>query len=76
MIVFPNPVKDELYLSANLADDAELSILNISGQVLGSTLFGATKSTGGLDVSKLPSGVYFLRIDGTNETATVRFVKQ
>jgi hypothetical protein len=67
--VYPNPVSDVLTIEASATGTYD--ILNLLGQQV---LHGKTppSGVGGLDVSALPQGTYFLKIG----EAQVKFVKQ
>ncbi len=73
MKVFPNPAKDVLTLSFDIAgDQREFQILNTSGAVLKSGYLSAENRV--LDVSDLPAGLYFLRTPAYPEMTT-KFIK-
>ncbi len=79
--VYPNPVQDRLFMEmpGRVIPPAVLSIYNLKGQKLLSTPLpgsGQTALAEGMDVSDLPSGIYFLRVDTTSGYATKRFVKK
>ncbi len=75
--IYPNPVKDKLFLSTKSAlGNLKIKIFNIEGKLL-STQITDLKSQTSIDVSSLKSGIYFLYIeDGTRETDVTRFVKE
>ena len=71
--IFPNPVRNEL----NIAADNNLtiigaSIFNVSGQMIQS----AANPGHQIDVSSLPQGIYFIRIETDQGTVTKHFVKE
>jgi len=70
---FPNPATNNLNLSWSDAQYQRVEIIAISGQqVLQEQVVGATNST--LDVSSLPSGLYFIKAittAGSQETAPI-----
>ena len=71
--IFPNPVRNEL----NIAADSGLaiigaSIFNTSGQMIQSVANPGHQ----IDVSSLPSGIYFIRIETDQGTVTKHFVKE
>ncbi|WOD42864.1 DUF4955 domain-containing protein [Hwangdonia lutea] len=67
--VFPNPVSDRLYI--RVADNAfkihSVTLLN----VMGKTVYKSEKAYDDIDVSQLPSGIYFLRLKDANSDNTV-----
>ncbi len=75
--LFPNPVKNELFLSSkNIASNLKLKIFNIAGKLL-STQTAALKDQTSIDVSQLVSGLYFLKIeDGNGNTEVKKFIKE
>jgi hypothetical protein len=70
-VLYPNPVKDQLYIDINL-DDLNIEIFNLSGQLLLKT----NEKT--IELFHLKAGVYFLNINsGTLNTSKVyKFIKE
>ena len=77
--VYPNPVNNVLSVSF-VADspDASLSIINELGQVINriqlKTNSGQIQNQN-IDLSNIPSGIYMIKIDTSNNRSTLRFVK-
>ncbi|MDQ0594316.1 glucuronoarabinoxylan endo-1,4-beta-xylanase [Chryseobacterium ginsenosidimutans] len=74
IILYPNPAKNELFVDWKSAD-ATYSIIDAKG----SKVSYKTKLTNGknrIDVSKLPSGVYFIEISASGKNVTSKFIKQ
>lgn len=69
--VYPNPTSDYLFFSKDVSDQ-KISVIDLSGNIVLKTEF----SQNGLDVSGLPSGVYFVVIEDTNEKIIKRFLKK
>lgn len=69
IIISPNPASDKLYIS-NFPSNATLTITDMTGRII------STHSSSEIKVSELPSGVYILQIQNTDETITKKFVKQ
>ena len=67
--IFPNPVKDVLYISGNL-QFYNIELYSILGQKL-LTKINSSK----IDMSLLNNGVYLLKISNENSTYTVRVIK-
>ncbi len=70
--VFPNPVKGDvlnLKTGEDLMADSHYQIISITGTVV---LEG--KTTQQIDVSRLPAGVYFLRLTNGTRNQNIRFV--
>jgi hypothetical protein len=66
IVVFPNIVQNTLNIQS-LKSATEVMIFNISGQIV-----ERVKTTGTVDVSKLATGIYFVRIGNQKST---RFIK-
>ncbi|MFT5777787.1 MAG: photosystem II stability/assembly factor-like uncharacterized protein [Crocinitomicaceae bacterium] len=73
--IFPNPVKDELFVDVSADQKCEIQVFNSLGMALKipMNLDGKFKQ---LDVSKLSKGAYLLKIQGENGVRTVKFVKK
>ncbi|MDD3740406.1 MAG: T9SS type A sorting domain-containing protein [Bacteroidales bacterium] len=77
--LYPNPVSDilnlELFTETN--EIIEISILNISGQIVSKETYeiygGLNNFT--IDVSDYQGGMYFMHINGSSKFETIRFVK-
>jgi hypothetical protein len=72
--VFPNPAKAFIQVNADLNGRKEMTILSISGKTVLHDNFIAKKKT--IDISQLPTGVYFLRITTNDGTFTQRIIKE
>jgi S-formylglutathione hydrolase FrmB len=73
--IYPNPVKDKLYLSSDFnLDISEVAVLSLSGVIL--KRFTGLKSSRIFPVNELKPGCYLLRICHSNgQTSKFRFVK-
>ena len=74
--VYPNPAQNSLRISldATKVRNASLNIYSITGQKVYEQEKLAATST--LDISKLPAGIYMVRITDNNANVTRRIVKQ
>jgi hypothetical protein len=72
--IFPNPTKDFLQINADLGGRKELSVLNISGQTVLTDSFLSKNKT--LDVSRLPAGIYFVKLTSKDGIVTQRIIKE
>ena len=70
--VYPNPVKDVLYLTAR-SPISNVTILNALGQELYSTQPNTTETA--VQVSFLASGTYFVAITVSGSTSIERIIK-
>ena len=74
--MYPNPAKNTLTIASALASSAAIRIYDAIGKLV---LFERDIDLGGsttLDVSTLTSGVYFVRINAENGTATKKLLKR
>lgn len=74
IILYPNPAKNEIFVDWKSSD----AVYSIS-DARGGTVSYHTKLTRGknrIDISKLPSGVYFIEISGSEENIKTKFIKQ
>jgi hypothetical protein len=71
VLLYPNPVKSTLSIAAEPGAYSSLSITNVLGQRVLSQNF-----TSNVNVSSLPSGIYYITLKGYNDTKTMKFEKQ
>ena len=69
--IYPNPVNDRLYIKAEVEIE-EVVVYDVYGRQ--QTTDNRQQSI--VDVSKLNSGIYFVRIKTVDEVVTKRFIKQ
>ena len=69
VVIYPQPATDRLYISG-LPTLASLAISDVTGRIYEAPLLGHT-----IDISALPKGVYFLRIQDNNGSTVRRFMK-
>lgn len=68
-----NPIQNRLMISSTLAEELEISLVNISGKT---QLVGSFTTEGNWDVSQLPAGMYVLRVrNQAGITASWKIVK-
>jgi uncharacterized repeat protein (TIGR01451 family) len=77
--LFPNPAKDRLTVAwERLKGQVAISVIDLAGRTL--QFVDAIPANGQgqytLDVSKLPSAVYFIRLESGVQRGVVKFVKQ
>ena len=73
--VYPNPVSNELNINFDYTTDAKISIINIAGQEI-KRIELSDKNSLKADVSSLPAGIYFAKINAGNHIETVKFIKK
>ena len=70
--IYPNPAKDFVYLQPrNKFSASEYKLYNLTGQLVGSG-----QCQGKLDISRLTTGVYYLRLWDGKMTETIKLVKE
>ncbi len=70
--VYPNPANDNLTIESS--QNALIDITNIQGQLIKSIATNSNKTN--VDVSALPSGVYFVEVKTEKGVAVRKFVKE
>jgi hypothetical protein len=74
IMVYPNPARDIITIETSEANFiGSLSIINCSGQQFITRQF--TKPKMQIDISNLPSGVYFVRLTNDNTVAVGKIIK-
>jgi len=71
--LYPNPTQDVLYISSK-GEIQETKIFTVKGDLVQTVVADDTLRS--IEVSGLPSGIYFLQITSEGKTTTKRFVKQ
>jgi hypothetical protein len=75
IFIYPNPATDKITIEASSAhSQSQLSIMNLNGQELITRQITQPKTQ--LDISSLPSGVYFVRVTNDRTVTVGKFVKQ
>lgn len=69
--VYPNPARELIFFNANLVQDAQFEVVNLTGQVL--TSKKVETDTWTFSVSELPQGIYFARMIHATGVQTVSF---
>ncbi|MEA4935330.1 MAG: leucine-rich repeat domain-containing protein [Paludibacter sp.] len=59
--IFPNPVKDALFIDNLISDNLQFSIIDLAGKQI---VNGKLSNSNSIDVSSLSKGVYFLNVSG------------
>jgi hypothetical protein len=73
--ITPNPAKDELLLTIhNNTDRLYVTLVNVIGETMMKYTISREKNQ--LDVSNLPSGIYFLKINGGQINEVRKLVKK
>jgi hypothetical protein len=70
--VYPNPVSNVLNINSERQIDSVI-IFNISGQKV---IENTSSFNGQIDVAKLTSGIYFVKVTSNNSSSTIKFIKK
>lgn len=73
VMVYPNPVEDELIVSFSESSDSEVSLVNSLGQIVWSVVQMEKEMK--IDVSGLSPGIYLLNVSSDSVRETFRIVK-
>ncbi|MBI4647453.1 MAG: T9SS type A sorting domain-containing protein, partial [Bacteroidia bacterium] len=72
--IYPNPVKGLLSIDIKFNERMPLSVDIID--IIGNIIISQQTYNGGIDISKLPKGMYFLRITYQNQEIIKKLVKE
>ena len=78
-IIFPNPVVDKFTIQNSqfmMGTALEISIYNMFGELADKSQTSIFKPETGIDISHLPSGMYWLEISSTAKSYRAKFIKQ
>jgi PKD repeat protein len=70
--ISPNPVESLLHLDWDFKDKLEIELISIEGKVVYKNNYQDTKT---IDVSRFPSGLYFLKFGNQKGQGQVKFIK-
>ncbi|MCR4829359.1 MAG: T9SS type A sorting domain-containing protein [Bacteroidales bacterium] len=73
VIVYPNPTTDELYIQ-NSGEEypIQIIILDVMGKIVNNINYPVSS----IDLSNLPAGTYFIKIEFTNRSERYRIIKK
>jgi hypothetical protein len=74
LLIYPNPTKDQINLRLNMTGTYELKIISLLGSVVHSELCSGCNQQ--IDLSDLPDGIFLIRIQSEEMTATRKIVKR
>lgn len=70
--IYPNPVKDNLYIKSDLKSNSKISVIDMSGKLL-KTFTGISES---YNLSDLPKGTYMILIGDGKDMIRKKIIKQ
>lgn len=73
ILIYPNPVRNELFIENHSGSETNVEILNLIGQTLYNSVIGKYSK---IDMLKMPLGVYLLKIQSEKGTVLKKIVKQ
>ncbi len=74
-ILYPNPVENNLTIRSKLLKTLnDISVYNVIGKKIANFKFNSTTNT--VDVTKLSSGIYFLKITSISNSEVIKFIKK
>ena len=73
--IYPNPIKDILNISANNSKIDKVAVFNSIGKrVLAKPINNSNEIK--LDVSHLPAGIYFVKVNSIKDVFTIKMIKE
>ncbi|MCB0447258.1 MAG: M28 family peptidase [Gelidibacter sp.] len=74
IILYPNPVENELKIELKVGGEVTMSLFNISGKLIVTHTLQQRKNS--INLKDVPSGVYFVNIRTSQKTGTYKIVKE
>ncbi len=79
--IFPNPSKDQLFIDLadfnNTQNSIDLTVISVSGKVMVAPIINdSTSPFTEVNLTSLPSGVYFLKVTTITKNQVLKFVKE
>jgi len=72
MLLYPNPVKDKLYLNTTVKNETTVEIFDVTGKLIRQE----DLNTNFIDVNSLQSGVFVVKITEQSKTHFFKFIKE
>ncbi|MCX6290832.1 MAG: endonuclease [Bacteroidetes bacterium] len=73
--IYPNPANQSIVINSRLHGNTQAELSNSLGSMLYKETFFSNGHSHTLDVSKLPRGIYFLKIENGNSSRFQKFIK-
>lgn len=74
--IYPNPASSEVVISSPISIEGTIKVFDITGKLLIYEHNAVLKNTYNLDISSLPAGVYFIRLNTSEGMATKKLLKK
>lgn len=75
-IVYPNPAKDQLYLSGKNLTNLKVSFFNMLGKEIGINPISSGSENIRYNIQNLNQGLYFVQIESSTMKKVMKFIKQ
>lgn len=72
--LYPNPSKDKITIESSLTGNRCLSIMNVNSQIVIGRRITNQKTQ--IDISDLPAGIYFVKLQNENTVDVVKIIKE
>lgn len=76
LVIYPNPTKSKVFFDNSISNFEKVSIANSLGQEMSKSSFSSFISNQEVDMSKLPAGVYMLKLSNQKVNKSVKIIKQ
>lgn len=74
--VYPNPAKQSVTVAYGSYKLSKIEILNSIGQIVHTILLDNTKTSENVDIHRLQSGIYFIKVQTNNKNIVCKIVKE
>lgn len=74
--VYPNPASSEVIISSPISTEGSIKLFDVTGKMLIYRQHAVLDNSFSLDVSHLPTGVYFIRLNTAQGMATKKLLKK
>lgn len=74
--IYPNPTTSKVFFDNSIHNFENVSVVNSLGQVVSKNTFSTFLSNQEIDLSSLPSGIYFIKLNNNQITKTVKVIKE
>lgn len=71
--LYPNPIRNEVFLDVKTANSAELVVADLTGKVVFKKALQKSKNR--IDTSALPKGVYIFNVNSAKKASSIKVIK-
>lgn len=76
MSLYPNPVKDRLWLSSDMKTEFDYTVSDINGKILSQDKITDLSSFQSIDVSEFAQGLYVIHVKQNQSNTYLKFIKE